>query len=70
MLAENPNISFEEAEAALWQSWEVHRQSFGPILEPAFQENPRVRILVINALNHISHRGDFICGNGFPRWRL
>ena len=38
------------------QSWEVHRQAFGPILEPAFAENQQVRILLINALNHISRR--------------
>lgn len=53
---ENPNIDFESAEFALRQSWEAHRQAFGPILEPAFVENPQVRILVINALNHISRR--------------
>ena len=47
---------FEKADAALRQSWEVHRQAFGPILEPAFVENPQVRILLINALNHISRR--------------
>jgi len=46
----------EAAEAALRQSWEVHRQAFGPILEPAFQENQQVRILLINALNRISRR--------------
>ncbi len=49
-------IDFESAEFALRQSWEVHRQAFGPILEPAFTENPQVRILLINALNHISRR--------------
>ena len=49
-------MDFETAEFALRQSWEVHRQAFGPILEPAFAENPQVRILVINALNHISRR--------------
>lgn len=49
-------IDFENAEFALRQSWEVHRQAFGPILEPAFTENPQVRILLINALNHISRR--------------
>ncbi len=53
---ENHNISFEEAEFVLQQSWEVHRQAFGPILEPAFAENKQVRVLVINALNHISRR--------------
>ena len=49
-------MDFETAEFALRQSWEVHRQAFGPILEPAFAENQQVRILVINALNHISRR--------------
>ncbi len=49
-------IDFESAEFALRQSWEVHRQAFGPILEPAFEENPQVRIMVIKALNHISRR--------------
>lgn len=51
---EDHKSNFEAAEAALRQSWEVHRQAFGPILEPAFEENPQVRILLINALNHIS----------------
>lgn len=54
-MSEQP-IDFESAQFALQQSWEVHRQAFGPILEPAFVENPQVRILVINALNHISRR--------------
>lgn len=49
-------IDFESAEFALRQSWEVHRQAFGPILEPAFVENQQVRIVLINALNHISRR--------------
>jgi len=49
-------FDFENMEYALRQSWEVHRQAFGPILEPAFAENQQVRILVINALNHISRR--------------
>lgn len=53
---ENRDYSFEEVEQALRQSWETHRQAFGPILEPAFQENPQVRIILINALNHISRR--------------
>ena len=52
----NQPIDFESAEFALRQSWEIHRQAFGPILEPAFVENPQVRILLINALNHISRR--------------
>ena len=49
-------MDFEAAEFALRQSWEVHRQAFGPILEPAFAETQQVRILVINTLNHISRR--------------
>ena len=52
----NQPIDFESAAYALRQSWEVHRQAFGPILEPAFVENQQVRILLINALNHISRR--------------
>ena len=52
----NPPMDFESAEFALRQSWEVHRQAFGPILEPAFVENQQVRILLVNALNHISRR--------------
>ena len=47
---------FAAAELALRQSWELHRQAFGPILESAFVENQQVRILLINALNHISRR--------------
>ena len=53
---DNQQNAFEAAEAALRQSWEVHRQAFGPILEPAFVENPQVRIHLIAALNHISRR--------------
>ena len=49
-------IDFEHAEFVLRQSWEAHRQAFGPILEPAFAENPQVRILLINAMNRISRR--------------
>lgn len=52
----NQPMDFESAEFALRSSWETHRQAFGPILEPAFVENPQVRILLINALNHISRR--------------
>ena len=47
---------FEKAEAALRRNWEVHHQAFGPILEPAFSENPQARLLLINALNHISNK--------------
>ena len=53
---DNPPIDYENAEFSLRQSWEIHRQAFGPILEPAFVENQQVRILLINALNHISRR--------------
>lgn len=49
-------MDFAHMESALQHNWEVHRQAFGPILEPAFQENPQVRLLVIRALNHISRR--------------
>lgn len=52
----NIPIDPESAKFALQQSWEVHRQAFGPILEPAFTENKQVRVLVVNALNHISRR--------------
>lgn len=52
----NQPVDFESANFALQHSWEVHRQAFGPILEPAFVENQQVRILLINALNHISRR--------------
>lgn len=45
---------FASAEEALRRSWAVHKQAFGPILEPAFQENQQVLIPLINALNHIS----------------
>ncbi|MBQ4094352.1 MAG: hypothetical protein IJC61_04835, partial [Oscillospiraceae bacterium] len=43
-------------QAALAQSWEVHRQAFGPILEPMFEEMPQLRVVLVNALNHISRR--------------
>ena len=52
----DPDFDFESIEFALKQSWEAHRQAFGPILEPAFTENPQVRVILINALNHISRR--------------
>lgn len=48
--------NLENARDSLEYSWEVHRQAFGPILEPAFVENPQVRIPLIDALNHISRR--------------
>ena len=49
-------FDFSAMEDALRRSWEIHRQAFGPILEPAFVENPQVRVHLINALNHISRR--------------
>ncbi len=50
------NNIFENAEESLKNSWEVHRQAFGPILEPAFTENKEVRIHLTAALNLISRR--------------
>ena len=47
---------FEKAEFAIRQSWEAHRQAFGPILEPSFEDSPQARIILINALNHLSRR--------------
>lgn len=38
------------------KSWDVHMQAFGPILEPAFQNNLQARIHLTAALNHISSR--------------
>ena len=38
------NNIFENAEEKIKMNWEVHRQAFGPILEPAFQENQEVRL--------------------------
>lgn len=50
------NEAFDKAKESLEFSWEVHRQAFGPILEPAFVENQQVRVPLIAALNHISRR--------------
>lgn len=47
---------YDQAESALKHSWEIHKQVFGTILEPAFKDDPQVRISLIAALNHISHR--------------
>lgn len=55
MMNDSP-VNFESAKFALLHSWETHRQAFGPILEPAFIENQQARIILINALNHISRR--------------
>jgi tetratricopeptide (TPR) repeat protein len=46
----------EKAKMELAQAWETHRQAFGPILDPAFQANPSVRIPLTAALNHISRK--------------
>lgn len=46
----------ENAKFALGHAWETHRQAFGPILEPAFKDNPSVRIPLTAALNCISRR--------------
>ena len=50
------NNIFENAEEKIKMNWEVHRQAFGPILEPAFQENQEVRLKLCAALNYISRR--------------
>ncbi len=49
-------FDYGQADEMLRHSWEVHRQAFGPILEPAFSENQQVRIQLTAALNHISRR--------------
>ena len=41
---------------AVQQSWKVHLQAFGPILEPAFAEDWQSRIDLTDALNRISRR--------------
>ncbi len=46
----------EHLNFVLNHGWETHRQAFGPILEPAFQENLRVRIPLTAALNCISRK--------------
>lgn len=38
------------------QSWAVHMQAFGPILEPAFADNYQAKVHLCAALNHISKR--------------
>ena len=45
---------FESAEVQ--KSWQAHMQAFGPILEPAFADNYRVRTELTAALNYISNR--------------
>ena len=46
--------AFDKADVR--KSWDVHMQAFGPILEPAFQNNLQARIHLTAALNHISSR--------------
>jgi len=46
--------SFESSQ--FQQSWQVHMQAFGPILEHAFEGNYQARIHLTAALNHISSR--------------
>ena len=38
------------------ESWEAHMKAFGPILEPAFRNDPQARMHLTAALNHISNR--------------
>lgn len=47
---------YEKAKEFLHRNWETHRQAFGPILEPAFEEDQQARLRLIAALNHISRR--------------
>lgn len=56
MNEENKEEFLENAKIELAQAWETHRRAFGPILDPAFKENPNVRIHLTAALNHISRR--------------
>ena len=46
--------SFESA--AFQQSWQVHRQAFGPILDPAFADNYQAKVHLCAGLNHISKK--------------
>lgn len=39
---------------AFQQSWQVHRQAFGPILDPAFEGDYQARVHLCAGLNHIS----------------
>ena len=42
--------------AKIQKSWKIHAEAFGPILEPAFAEDYKTRIELIDALNKISKR--------------
>lgn len=46
--------SFESA--AFQQSWQVHMQSFGPIMEPAFEGNYQAKVQLCAGLNHVSRK--------------
>lgn len=46
--------SFDSAK--FQQSWQVHMQAFGPILEPAFVEDYQAKVHLTAALNFISER--------------
>jgi len=46
--------SFESSQ--FQQSWQVHMQAFGPILEPAFEGNYQAKVHLCAGLNHISRR--------------
>ncbi len=39
------------------EHWDIHMQIFGPILEPAFKDDPQSRLHLVNALSNIS-RGE------------
>lgn len=41
---------------AFQKSWQVHMAAFGPILEPAFQDNYQAKVHLCAALNHISRQ--------------
>lgn len=38
------------------ENWKIHERAFGPILTPAFTDNPMARIHLAGALNDISNR--------------
>ena len=46
----------QNPQESLKRSWLIHMRTFGPILKPAFEENPQVRVPLIAALNHISRK--------------
>lgn len=42
--------------AAFQQSWQIHMQAFGPIMEPAFTDNYQARVHLAAALGRIQNR--------------